>query len=62
MSESTILQLRVELLDIEPRIWRPLQVPRDYTFWGLHVAIQSVFGWNDSYLHESRPWDRQGLR
>ena len=22
----------------------------------LHVAIQSVFGWSDTHLHEFRPW------
>ena len=40
---TTILQLRVELLQIEPLIWRRLQLPGDYTFWDLHVAIQSAF-------------------
>lgn len=50
-----ILQLRVELLHIEPLIWRRLQVPGDYTFWELHVAIQSAFAWNDTHLHEFRP-------
>lgn len=47
-----ILQLRIELLDIQPLIWRRIQVPADYSFWDLHVAIQSAFGWNDSHLHE----------
>lgn len=47
-----ILQLRIELLGIEPLIWRRLQIPSDYTFWDLHVAIQSAFAWNDSHLHE----------
>lgn len=56
-----ILQLRVELQEIEPLIWRRLQVPGDYTFWDLHVAIQSAFGWNDTHPHEFRPWDgREG--
>jgi hypothetical protein len=48
---TAILQLRVELLHIEPPIWRRLQIPGDYTLWDLHVAIQSAFGWNDSHLH-----------
>lgn len=51
-SPPAILQLRIELLDIEPLIWRRVQVPADYSFWDLHVAIQSAFGWNDSHLHE----------
>jgi hypothetical protein len=49
-----ILQLRVELLHVEPLIWRRLQVPGDYTFWDLHVAIQSAFAWADTHLHEFR--------
>ena len=59
-----ILQLRVELLHIQPLIWRRLQVPASYTFWDLHVAIQSAFAWNDSHLHEFRPCGRRrgGLR
>ena len=57
---TPILQLRVELLQIEPLIWRRLQVPGHYTFWDLHVAIQSAFAWNDTHLHEFRPWDGQG--
>ena len=51
-----ILQLRIELLLIERLIWRRLQVPGDDTFWDLHVAIQSAFGWSDTHLHEFRPW------
>ena len=52
---ATILQIRVELQHIEPLIWRRFQVPGDYTFWDLHVAIQSAFDWNDTHLHEFRP-------
>ena len=52
-----ILQIRVELQEIEPLVWRRLQVPGDYTFWDLHVAIQSAFAWMDKHLHEFRPWD-----
>lgn len=52
--QSPVLQFRIELLGIDPLIWRRIQVPGDYTFWDLHVAIQSAFGWNDSHLHEFR--------
>lgn len=48
---STVLQLRIELQDIQPLVWRRIQVPGDCTFWDLHVAIQCAFGWNDSHLH-----------
>ncbi len=57
--KSTILQLRIELQDVQPLVWRRIQLPGDCTFWDLHVAIQSAFGWNDSHLHEFRlPGDR----
>ena len=52
MSAPAILQLRIELLDIQPPVWRRIRVPGHYTFWDLHIAIQSAFGWNDSHLHE----------
>lgn len=47
-----ILQLRVSLEDIEPRIWRRVQVPDSYTLKQLHRVIQIVIGWEDSHLHE----------
>lgn len=64
-SGTSVLQLRIELLHITPLIWRRIQVPATYTFWDLHVAIQSAMGWNDSHLHEfevSQSRRRQPLR
>jgi len=49
-----ILQFRIELLGIEPPIWRRIQVPESYTFWDLHVAIQDSMGWRDYHLHSFR--------
>ena len=49
-----ILQFRIELLGVEPPIWRMIQVPEDYTFWDLHVAIQDSMGWRDYHLHAFR--------
>ncbi len=42
--DGKIYQFRIELLDIEPAIWRRIQVPADYTFGGLHVALQDAMG------------------
>jgi hypothetical protein len=61
-SRSPILQFRIELLGIQPLIWRRIQVPGDYTFWDLHVAIQGAFAWNDSHLHEFKVTTRNGNR
>lgn len=55
-----ILQLRIELLHVRPLIWRRIQVPRDCTFWDLHIAIQSAFAWNDTHLHEFRSGGQRG--
>jgi len=46
-----LYQLKVTLNDINPAIWRRLQVPGDTTLNGLHKAIQTVMGWSDSHLH-----------
>ena len=54
---SDILQLKIELMDIEPPIWRRIQMPGDCTFWDLHVAIQNAMGWGDSHLHMFRATD-----
>ncbi|MCP4545273.1 MAG: plasmid pRiA4b ORF-3 family protein [bacterium] len=48
---GTVLQFKIELLDVSPPIWRRIEVPGDYTFWDLHVAIQDAMGWTDSHLH-----------
>ena len=46
------LRFHIELLGIQPPIWRELLVPARYTFWELHVAIQNAMGWHDYHLHE----------
>lgn len=54
MANKLIYQFRVTLLEIAPPIWRRIQVPADYSFWDLHVAIQDSMGWLDYHLHEFR--------
>jgi hypothetical protein len=49
--QSQISQFKITLLEVSPRVWRRIQVPADYTFWDLHVAIQDSMGWLDSHLH-----------
>ena len=46
-----VYQFKITLRDVEPAIWRQIQVPEYYTFWDLHVAIQDAMGWTDSHLH-----------
>ena len=47
-----IYQFKITLEDVEPKIWRKIQVSEKYSFWDLHVAIQGAMGWTDSHLHE----------
>jgi hypothetical protein len=49
---ENILQFRVALAHIEPRIWRRMQVPTDYTLARLPRVIQAVMDWQDYHLHE----------
>jgi hypothetical protein len=54
MKRKTAYQFRIELLGIEPPIWRLIGVPSTYSFWDLHVAIQDSMGWLDYHLHSFR--------
>lgn len=49
---NRVFQFRITLNYIEPDIWRVIQVPENYSFWDLHVAIQDAMGWHDCHLHE----------
>ena len=49
--QAQIYQFKITLRDIQPAIWRRIQVPDSYTFWDLHVAIQDSMGWTDTHLH-----------
>jgi len=44
--------LKIQLLDIEPSIWRRFVVPATVTLDRLHDVIQIVMGWTDSHLHD----------
>lgn len=47
-----VYQFKITLKDSKPPIWRRIQVPENYSFWDLHVAIQDSMGWKDCHLHE----------
>ena len=46
-----VLRLHVELEEIEPPVWRRIDVPGDITLRRLHDVLQLVMGWQDSHLH-----------
>lgn len=63
MEFDQVYQFKITLKGIRPPIWRRIQVPETYTFWGLHVAIRDAFGWSDCHLHEFELRDKStGLR
>ena len=45
-------QVRIELLDVTPKIWRRLILPEDLTLPRLNLVLQSCMGWQHSHLHE----------
>jgi hypothetical protein len=49
---TEIVVVRIELLHIEPLIWRRVAVPVTSTLETLHRIIQAVMGWLDKHL-----WD-----
>ena len=49
--KNQVFQFKIDLQEINPRIWRRILVPADYNFWDLHAAIQDAMGWLDYHLH-----------
>lgn len=47
-----VYQFEITLNHITPTISRTIQIPEDYSFWDLHVAIQDAMGWQDYHLHQ----------
>jgi hypothetical protein len=47
-----ILELRVVLADIQPEIWRQLEVRSSCRLSQLHHVLQVAFGWEDIHLHK----------
>jgi hypothetical protein len=45
-------QLRVELNDVEPLVWRRILVPETITLPKLHGALIGAMGWLGGHLHE----------
>jgi hypothetical protein len=45
-------QLRIELLDVTPTVWRRVKVPETIRLPTLHRVLQASLGWTNSHLHE----------
>ena len=47
-----VARIYIELQDIQPRIWRRVDVPLTSHLLTLHNIIQIAFGWTDSHLFQ----------
>ncbi|MDD3225884.1 MAG: plasmid pRiA4b ORF-3 family protein, partial [Clostridium sp.] len=45
-------QIKIELIDSKPLIWRRVIIPADVTFKRLHDTIQISMDWSDYHLYE----------
>jgi pRiA4b ORF-3-like protein len=59
VTNATVLEIEVHLVEVTPRIWRRLRVPADLSLLDLHHAIQVVMGWLDYHLHLFEVGDRE---
>lgn len=55
---TSIFQIKVTLVEIEPPVWRRLLVPADVTLARLHSVINQAIGWWNSHLHQFLLRDR----
>ena len=58
-SKAQPVALRVELLDIDPLIWRRIIVANNWTLASLHHYLQWVMGWSDTHAHEFHALSRR---
>lgn len=54
-----LYQLKVTLCEVEPAIWRRIQVWEEATLAQLHRVLQIVMGWEDYHLYEFRTGRRK---
>jgi len=48
------VQVRIDLLQVKPPIWRRLILPGDLTLDRVHAVLNEAMGWTDSHLHRFR--------
>ncbi len=51
-AKTKIFQLKIQLRDVRPPVWRRVLVPGESTLAELHEVVQIAMGWTDSHLHE----------
>jgi len=58
MSTETIARLHIVLNDIEPAIWRRVDMPIAASLKMLHDIVQAAMGWEDCHLWHFEAGDR----
>lgn len=53
-----VARIRIELRELEPMIWRRVDVPLSSTLEALHHIIQAAFRWQDYHLYEFNVGER----
>jgi len=53
-----LFELDVKLQEIEPPIWRTIEVPGAWSLEDVHFAIQVAMGWTNSHLHQFKIGDK----
>jgi hypothetical protein len=53
-----VVRLLIELEDLDPRIWRRVDVPTGASLAALHDVIQAVMRWEHAHLYEFRVGER----
>lgn len=56
--KHSVFTLHIQLLGIEPPIWRRIIADGDTSLGKLHHYLQAAMGWTDSHLHEFRIGDK----
>ena len=51
---TKILQLRIDIVDAKPPIWRRVLVQENMLYSSFHYLIQDLFGWEDCHLYDFR--------
>jgi hypothetical protein len=49
--EGSVCQFRIEVMGVEPKVWRRVLVPISASLDDLHNVIQGIFDWDESHLH-----------
>jgi len=50
-AKHSVFQLRIELADVTPAVWRRVLVRSDMTLAQLHDVLQTAMGWENGHLH-----------